>query len=249
MGRIRAVTLDLWMTLILDTPERWERRARLRRERLSALLGAWGVRASPEEVGQAISSAYRVVESLQLRGRDMPFTEQVSLFLDLLSPGLAHRLPPDALDAVAVAYGYTTLESPPAPAPGVPGVLAELRRRGYRLGLISNTGTTPGSVLRALLRDYGVLPCLEVTAFSNEVGLAKPSPSLFRLALEQLGVSPGEAVHIGDQPWADVAGALGVGMRAVQVDGAGPSGHAQAPLCIASLEELPQALDRLEQGP
>jgi FMN phosphatase YigB (HAD superfamily) len=50
------------------------------------------------------------------------------------------------------------------------------------------------------------------------VGVAKPDPAIFRLALEAMGVDPQHALHIGDTPAADVEGARAAGMHAVLVD-------------------------------
>jgi FMN phosphatase YigB (HAD superfamily) len=50
---------------------------------------------------------------------------------------------------------------------------------------------------------------------SSEEGWRKPHPSLFYKALDELAVTPSEAVFVGDSPWHDIAGAKAVGMRAV----------------------------------
>jgi len=53
---------------------------------------------------------------------------------------------------------------------------------------------------------------------STHVGVAKPDPAIFRMALDILGVPPERAVHIGDTPAADIAGARAAGVRPVLVD-------------------------------
>ena len=91
----------------------------------------------------------------------------------------------------------------------------EIHARGLRLGVVSNTGRTPGRVLRRLLGDAGLLPCFDVLAFSDEAGIRKPAPAMFRRVLDHARVDPAGAVHVGDDAVADVAGARGVGMRAI----------------------------------
>lgn len=92
--------------------------------------------------------------------------------------------------------------------------LKALKERGLRLGVVSNTYQR-GQVLRDQLARCGALPLFDVTVFSSEMGLRKPHPSLFQTPLAELGISPQEAVFVGDSPEADVRGAQAVGMRAV----------------------------------
>jgi HAD superfamily hydrolase (TIGR01549 family) len=97
-------------------------------------------------------------------------------------------------------------------------VLRELRRRGYRLGLLSNVAA-PSTVCRAELRRLGLEPLLECCTFSSEIGLRKPHPAIFQKALEALGnakpVEPKSVVYVGDSPRWDVGGAKAAGMRAI----------------------------------
>jgi FMN phosphatase YigB (HAD superfamily) len=63
----------------------------------------------------------------------------------------------------------------------------------------------------------GLLEYLEVTAFSDEVGVPKPHPRMFVTALEGLGVAASGAVHVGDLRRSDVAGARAHGMASVRI--------------------------------
>lgn len=96
--------------------------------------------------------------------------------------------------------------------PDVLPTLAELRRRGFAVGLITNgqTCTQEGKVHR-----LGLAPLLDVTLISEREGLRKPDRRLFELALRRAGVAASEAWHIGDHPVADVAGAHAAGLTAV----------------------------------
>lgn len=100
------------------------------------------------------------------------------------------------------------------PAPEAPGVLAELRRRGLKVGLVSNT-MYPAELVRARLEEFGLRDRFDVLAFSSEVGWRKPHPAIFQFALDRLGVSPANAVFVGDRVYEDVGGALRVGLRPV----------------------------------
>ena len=168
----------------------------------------------------------------------------MSFFLERIEPDLAGRFGTDAWRAIEDALVAPGRLLPPLPAPGAVGVLQEAQRRGLALGLISNTGLTPGYVLREILADHGLLSLFQVLTFSDEARLAKPAAEIFHCTLEALGVQPADALFIGDMPALDVAGPQAVGMYAVQVgdqqlDGVQP--HAR----IDALPELFPALDRL----
>lgn len=99
-----------------------------------------------------------------------------------------------------------------------PLVLANLSTR-YRLGMISDTGLTLGRALRRIMDDDKVIGYFSHLTFSDEVGRSKPHPTAFLTTLAALEVEPGAAVHVGDLLRTDIAGAQGVGMRAVQYVG------------------------------
>jgi putative hydrolase of the HAD superfamily len=83
----------------------------------------------------------------------------------------------------------------------------------YPLALISDTAWTPGRVLRQIFANYKILDCFRVLIFSGEVGITKPHPQMFHLALNGLGVQARECLHIGDLQRTDIAGAKAIGMH------------------------------------
>ena len=98
--------------------------------------------------------------------------------------------------------------------------LEELRRRGYRLGVISNAD---GRV-EALLESVGLRPHFELVIDSGVVGIDKPDPRIFHLAAERMGVAPAEALYVGDIYEIDVQGARAAGMQAILIDPLGARG-------------------------
>ena len=241
---IRALVFDLWGTLIVDNPQRDEpRRATRARLALEALRSA-GCPYPEETVTAALRALGNEHGVLHRQGRDIPVPEKVELFLESIERGLSHRLLPDALRAVEQALVTPGRLSPPRPAPGAVDVLLDAQRRDLATGLISNTGLTPGYVLREILADYGLLPYLQVLTFSDEACLAKPAREIFGCTLEALAVEPADAVFIGDTPAIDVAAPQAVGMWAVQVgdqqlDGVRPHARIDAlPALFPVLEDL-----------
>jgi len=99
-------------------------------------------------------------------------------------------------------------------APGAEQVLAELKRRGYVVGVISNSDGR----IETLLRDAGLLEPLSVIIDSHVVGVEKPDPRIFEIALEGTGIGPQEAVYVGDLYSLDVVGARRAGLEAILLD-------------------------------
>lgn len=119
----------------------------------------------------------------------------------------------------------------------VRGCLRALKRRGLMLGVVSNWDAH----LEELLRGLGLLPYFDDVVSSAVVGYRKPDPVTFRLALEHLGVSAAEAVHVGDRPDADGDGAAAAGIRPLIIDRRGTEA-ACGYECVRSLEEVPARL-------
>jgi FMN phosphatase YigB (HAD superfamily) len=112
---------------------------------------------------------------------------------------------------------------------------------------------TGGAVLRRVLAVYGLLDLFDVTVFSNEFGVSKPHPSIFRHTLTALGgVEPGAALHVGDIERLDVEGALGAGMRSalyapLSLDGGAGDGKAPrtaADFVVRDWRDFADQLDR-----
>lgn len=100
--------------------------------------------------------------------------------------------------------------------PDVADTLAEARRRGWHVGVISNWDDR----LRPLLGALGLTDWDSLT-ISCETGAEKPAAQVFARALAAAGVTADQALHVGDSYAEDVVGATGVGMRAVLVDRSG----------------------------
>jgi HAD superfamily hydrolase (TIGR01549 family) len=92
--------------------------------------------------------------------------------------------------------------------------LKAISARGCKVGVISNASNDTIKVYD----EMGLSPLIDMVVTSEEAGFFKPQPGIFRMALERAGVTPDEAVHVGDQYEMDTVGALGAGMKAVLLD-------------------------------
>ncbi|MFN3286620.1 MAG: HAD family hydrolase [bacterium] len=109
--------------------------------------------------------------------------------------------------------------------PDAKPVLLELRRRGYRTGLITNGET---ALQRWKLDATGLGELLDPVVTSQELGRSKPDPAVFVEAARRAGAEPSRCWMVGDLLHADVAGALAAGMTAVWVRRRQPPADAAA---------------------
>src|SRR6202040_2640470 len=178
--------------------------------------------------------------------RDASAREYVVAMLEALDPALPGRVSAATMATLISAYASPALMAPPAVDPGARVALETLAADGLVLAVISNTMRTPGEILRQVLDKSGLLSLFRVLTFSDECGGRKPAPEIFLRTLQELGVPPAAAVHVGDDTILDVEGARDAGMRVIQVTA---EGRATAPVkpdaVIRHLGQLPAALHRL----
>jgi HAD superfamily hydrolase (TIGR01509 family) len=122
-------------------------------------------------------------------------------------------------------------------APGALETLDTLRRRGLLTGLASNA-PFPAEGLHRQLRLLGLDRRLDAVIFSSEVGLRKPSPSLYQRVLERLGVQPDRALFVGDRVREDWEGPRRLGMQAILCTALAQDPAADGLPQVASLPEL-----------
>jgi putative hydrolase of the HAD superfamily len=117
--------------------------------------------------------------------------------------------------------------------PEVPAALAGLRAAGARLAVVSNWDISLHDVLeRTELRAL-----VDTVVISAELGVGKPDPAIFRAALDRLGATAADAMHVGDSVEHDVEGARAAGLRAILVARNG-AGAPEGVRVVASLDGL-----------
>ena len=130
--------------------------------------------------------------------------------------------------------------------PEAPPLLRELRRRGIKIGVLSNT-MWPRSAHEQVFSRDGVLSLIDGAVYSSEIPWTKPHPEAFRAAMAAVGVSePASCVFVGDRPYDDIYGAKRAGMRGVLIPNSDvPSHDGVIPdAVITRLTELPAHLDQ-----
>ena len=219
MGEITAVTFDLWQTLLVDSRELGLIRSNARLEGVRQILSTSGEEFEPEHIGEAYWDCYRQCAAIREELRDVSFQEQIDIFMESIRPGLGQRLGADTLAEITRVYADSFLEYPPPAHTDALAVLGSVRAMGFRIGMISNTGMTPGTTFRTYLANTGMLGYFDTLTFSDEVKMAKPAKEIFLLTLRQMKAVPAQTVHVGDSVRNDVAGAKLSGLKTVWITG------------------------------
>jgi putative hydrolase of the HAD superfamily len=124
--------------------------------------------------------------------------------------------------------------------------LREIRRRGYKIGIVSNA-TPTGQVMRHDLEVLGLADLIDLAAYSSEVGVRKPHPRIYLTVAEGLAVHPSACLFVGDRVKEDIRGSQALGMRAVLSHEFRQEavGDAEPTAVIKRFPELLAVLDRL----
>lgn len=121
--------------------------------------------------------------------------------------------------------------------PAAPKVVQELKEMGLRVGLLTNVGSY--DIVKLRMQKAGVLDYLDLVVASQAFTWRKPSKRIFEVACFLASVKPEEALHVGDDPQLDIAGAKAAGLRAVQVLKYAAERSPLADAWVYSIEELP----------
>jgi putative hydrolase of the HAD superfamily len=249
---IKAVTFDLWDTMVHDDSDERARAARglrsKKQERRHLLWQALGAvqpidREKVELAYDVADAAFNHVWHVQ------HITWTIGERLRVVLNGLGRTLSEAAFAQVVKAHEEMEVEIPPDAIEGVAHALADLANR-YKLCVISDAIVTPGRGLRALLRLHDLERYFSGFAFSDEVGHSKPHRSMFDSAASQLGVSLEEMVHVGDRDHNDVKGPQALGMKAVLFIATRDrdKNKTTADAICARHKDLPNVIDRLAKA-
>jgi putative hydrolase of the HAD superfamily len=220
---VKAVLLDALGTLVELQPPA---------PRLQRLLRQAGFDVSEERAATGFGAEIAYYVDHHLEGSDH---ERLERLRDRCADEMRRALDlPDLDHATARRAMLEALEF--RAYPDVLPALSDLRRRGLSLVVASNWDCS----LPDWLAPTGIMELVDGVVTSAEVGAAKPYPRVFERALAVAGVSPPEALHVGDKVDNDVEGAAAAGVRAVLVQRKGePPAGVEA---VGSLRELPALL-------
>lgn len=227
-ARYDAILFDLDGTLRANQPEGFEA--------FIEYAGRSGLQLTPRQIALCERAVHRywadgalVIDHLARFDERGFWVNYNQVLLDAMGitgcPGCAHAIQ-DCFD------GY---EPQDVLFPDSPPVLEALREEGYLVGLVSNRN---GS-LDPVVERYGIAHCFHFTLSGGQAGSFKPDRGIFLQALRLAGDMPaGRVLYVGDNYYADVVGARGVGMDALLID---PRGIFREEYC-QRVESLPEVL-------
>lgn len=224
-SEIRSVFLDVGNTLVF-----------LDFRAIAGTFRGGGIHVTPSELERAEYKARRRADRKYGQGgeRDRAMSDLYFSWI-LEAVGVSGPRAAEMLDRLREQNAESNLwrRSPPS----LQSALNRIQASGRRLAVISNSDGT----CREVLRRVNLLDPLEAVYDSAVVGMEKPDPALFRLALKELGWRPEQTIHVGDLESVDVVGARRAGILPVLVDPFSRKGRLDCPT-VRSVVELPTAL-------
>jgi putative hydrolase of the HAD superfamily len=225
--RVRAIFFDAGNTLI-----------HMEYAAIAAALAAEGVATGADAVQRA---EWRARVRLDASFEPGASTEQPSTgerYLTFVLDELGVR---DAATVAALAAWRRDYNPPrglwTAIEPDAEAALRLARAAGLATAVISNSNGTIADILEAL----GLAHHLDFVIDSSKVGVEKPDPRIFQIALQRAGLQPAEAAYIGDLYSIDVLGARAAGLRTVLLDPGAcwpPRDCPTAPSVLAAVRQL-----------
>ena len=218
---IKAVTFDLWDTVIhddSDEPKRAAQGLKSKKETRRQLMWEALQNEAPitqEEVWLACDTTDAAFNHVW---HDQFVTWTVPERLKIVLAGLGRTLPNPVLENVIRQYEEMEVMVAPDMIDGVAEAIAELAE-DFPLAVVSDTIVSPGRCLRQWLEMNGILDHFAGFAFSDEVGHSKPHADMFAWAAGEMGVTVNEMVHVGDRDHNDIKGAQALGMKAILFTG------------------------------
>lgn len=226
---IKAIFFDLYNTLVHyePPPEMWQSKA----------CQEFGLKAQPHRFHQAFQAAG---DFLRRENARFPISRRGQKERGRLWIGYEFTLLQSAGVKVNWKLASKILErvcqfdSRVAVYEDAPPTLSLLQSRELKLGLISNLDSS----LEEFCRGLEIFSFFDFYLISCEVGLEKPHPGMFRLALERARVKPEEAFHVGDEYFSDVVGARRLGIKPLLLDREGLMRDCDGCERIRSLREI-----------
>ncbi len=218
---VRAISFDLWDTVIhddSDEPRRSAQGLRSKKEERRHLVWDALNRTQPIPY-ETVAIAYDVADAaFNCVWHDQYVTWTIGERLQILLDGIGRTLPQQDFAAIVKEHEEMEITVPPDAIEGVADALAELSKR-YRLCVVSDAIVSPGRCLRQWLGMKGLKQYFSGFAFSDEVGHSKPHRDMFDSAARQVGVKITDMVHVGDRDHNDIKGSQALGMKAILFTG------------------------------
>lgn len=211
---IQAITLDFWDTIYEDDQET----DRIRKEKRLIMIYSFIMRSGYSHDINAIQSSIKESSKwahnrwcIQMRTANAYERFQyICHKLNMTFPDTEVNLLIREVEDIGLIY-------PPKLIEGAAESIKILSQK-YMLGIICDTGQTPGRILRRILEKDNLLEYFNTLTFSDEIGFSKPHKAMFQATLDSMNIDSNKVVHVGDNIHTDVKGALKYGMHAIHIN-------------------------------
>ena len=194
----------------------------IRNQEIRNAMKKIGFEPTDHQINEAVRAAWGHFNRLWTNEMRTPTPlESVEFIWEFLS--LEHNQ--EIIDEVVKSFETAILKYPPNLVQDAGYAIAKLSEE-FQIGLISDTGFTPGTVLQELMRIKNVFTYFTSFSFSDETGVSKPHPKAYHKVLDELHCNPEDALHIGDIEDTDIKGAKNLGMKAILFLGDPTGNHA-----------------------
>ncbi|MFX1497915.1 MAG: HAD family hydrolase [Promethearchaeota archaeon] len=204
---IKAITFDLWNTIFQNKSF-----SRIRLEFLTKFFRDLNLDYDIDQIEEVYDKSFKFLDYKDngFNFRHIFIEERIVRMTNFLKIQISNI----EIELIKENLEKAMLKDPPLLKKNVKKTL-EILSKDYKIGLISNTGITPGYIISQIFQKYGILKYFQVTIFSDEIGYYKPYSLLFENALKKLQCKPEHSIHVGDLLHTDVKGAKDYGMRAI----------------------------------
>lgn len=201
-----------------------------------------GVRATLERLwpgvdGEALLEAYMRIEPGVQEGRGIPYRDVMAETMAAVATELGVEVPEGESSALADSLpGWRVF-------PEVPKALTELRERGWKLAILSNTDA---DLLDASVASIGVE--IDERVVASDIGSYKPAFGHWEAFFRRTGAERSRHVHVAASLFHDIEPCAKLGLPAVWIDRLGESSMVPRSATLPDLTDLPDTLDRLAPG-
>lgn len=206
---MKAITYDLWNTIFQNHFYNQHRF-----DFFIDFLNNKGLSLSEEKIRFGFKNNFYLagINIEDINYRHITTKERVKNLLNYLELDLTST----EVNVLIEGFESIMLEDPPPLKKNVRNTLKKTSET-HKIGLISNTGITPGKIIECVFKEYEILQYFDILTYSDEVGVYKPHPKIFEVALKGLKTKPEETIHVGDIIETDIKGAKAFGMKAVWI--------------------------------
>ena len=211
------ITLDLWGTIIgeKDYSSVSPKRSIKKCELIFDYVKEFSDTITLNDVIEALDFTVNKISLYSRFFCDKLFFDWLLIFIRRLDHNLNKKLTKSQIVYIGELIDRAFLEFPPIIFNGSLKLIEFCKKNQIKIGIISNTGFNSPKVYRNWLINEKIF--YDEIVLSNELGIAKPDKKNFYYTLDKLGIPPGNSIHFGDNPVADIMGANSIGISSVLI--------------------------------